>query len=119
MHTSSMRQPGCLGWQHIETGEEGDAAGNLAPQNPSLPLHSWRCIDAPCKSSPGRRRPLRYNLGVSALSQAGGALQVWQLRGRYPNRGYPKIFKDETVGAEARSLFDDGQKMLQARPPAA
>jgi hypothetical protein len=24
--------------------------------------------------------------------------QVWQLRGRYPNRGYPKIFKDETVG---------------------
>ena len=23
---------------------------------------------------------------------------VWQLRGKYPNRGYPKIFKDETVG---------------------
>lgn len=27
--------------------------------------------------------------------------QVWQLRGRYPNRGYPKIFNDATV----RSLF--------------
>ena len=39
--------------------------------------------------------------------------QVWQLRGRYPNRGYPKIFKDETVGAEAKKLFDDAQKMLQ------
>lgn len=23
--------------------------------------------------------------------------QVWQLRGRYPNRGYPKIFNDQTV----------------------
>lgn len=22
----------------------------------------------------------------------------WQLRGKYPNRGYPKIFNDETVG---------------------
>lgn len=24
---------------------------------------------------------------------------VWQLRGKYPNRGYPKIFNDKTVGA--------------------
>ena len=23
---------------------------------------------------------------------------VWQLRGKYPNRGYPKIFNDATVG---------------------
>lgn len=23
---------------------------------------------------------------------------VWQLRGKYPNRGYPKIFQDKTVG---------------------
>lgn len=23
---------------------------------------------------------------------------VWQLRGKYPNRGYPKIFNDESVG---------------------
>ena len=23
---------------------------------------------------------------------------VWQLRGKYPNRGYPKIFNDQTVG---------------------
>uniref|UniRef100_A0A6Q2XT27 Methionine synthase n=1 Tax=Esox lucius TaxID=8010 RepID=A0A6Q2XT27_ESOLU len=27
---------------------------------------------------------------------------VWQLRGKYPNRGYPKIFKDKTVGTEER-----------------
>ena len=23
---------------------------------------------------------------------------VWQLRGKYPNRGYPKIFNDQEVG---------------------
>uniref|UniRef100_A0A3B4ARI0 Methionine synthase n=1 Tax=Periophthalmus magnuspinnatus TaxID=409849 RepID=A0A3B4ARI0_9GOBI len=38
---------------------------------------------------------------------------VWQLRGKYPNRGYPKIFNDKTVGSEARRLFSDAQKMLQ------
>lgn len=25
---------------------------------------------------------------------------VWQLRGKYPNRGYPKIFNDKTVGMD-------------------
>ena len=39
--------------------------------------------------------------------------QVWQLRGRYPNRGYPKIFNDETVGVEAKKLFDEAQSMLK------
>eukprot|EP00611_Tribonema_gayanum_P030293 TRINITY_DN837_c0_g2_i1.p1 TRINITY_DN837_c0_g2~~TRINITY_DN837_c0_g2_i1.p1 ORF type:complete len:1283 (-),score=514.30 TRINITY_DN837_c0_g2_i1:218-4066(-) len=38
--------------------------------------------------------------------------QTWELRGRYPNRGYPKIFNDATVGAEAKKLFDDAQVML-------
>ncbi len=44
-------------------------------------------------------------------------LQVWQLRGRYPNRGYPKIFNDETVGGEAKKLFDEANEMLQVRSP--
>jgi len=39
--------------------------------------------------------------------------QVWQLRGRYPNRGYPKIFNDETVGSEAKKLFDEAMEMLE------
>eukprot|EP00877_Chromochloris_zofingiensis_P009669 jgi/Chrzof1/4956/Cz15g06080.t1 len=39
--------------------------------------------------------------------------QVWQLRGRYPNRGYPKIFNDAAVGAEAKKLFEEAQTMLQ------
>ncbi|XP_071499462.1 methionine synthase-like [Diadema antillarum] len=38
---------------------------------------------------------------------------VWQLRGRYPNRGYPKIFNDKTVGEEAKKVFDDAQDMLK------
>jgi 5-methyltetrahydrofolate--homocysteine methyltransferase len=39
--------------------------------------------------------------------------QVWQLRGRYPNRGYPKIFDDATVGDEAKRLFEEAQAMLK------
>eukprot|EP01133_Synstelium_polycarpum_P015611 gene15611-18549_t len=38
--------------------------------------------------------------------------QTWQLRGKYPNRGYPRIFNDATVGVEAKKLFDDAQAML-------
>ena len=38
---------------------------------------------------------------------------TWQLKGKYPNRGYPKIFNDKDVGAEAKKLFDEAQKMLQ------
>ncbi|KAJ2774496.1 hypothetical protein IWQ57_000800, partial [Coemansia nantahalensis] len=38
---------------------------------------------------------------------------VWQLRGKYPNRGYPKLFNDAAVGAEARRLFDEAQAMLR------
>ncbi|XP_056627811.1 methionine synthase [Triplophysa dalaica] len=37
---------------------------------------------------------------------------VWQLRGKYPNRGYPKIFKDKTVGEEARRVHNDALKLL-------
>lgn len=37
---------------------------------------------------------------------------MWQLRGRYPNRGYPKIFNDATVGPEAKKLFEEAQEML-------
>jgi 5-methyltetrahydrofolate--homocysteine methyltransferase len=39
--------------------------------------------------------------------------QTWELRGRYPNRGYPKIFNDEAVGSEAKKLFDDAQILMK------
>ncbi|KCV71910.1 hypothetical protein H696_01320 [Fonticula alba] len=38
--------------------------------------------------------------------------QVWQLRGKYPNRGYPKIFNDQDVGPDAKRVFNDAQAML-------
>jgi len=38
--------------------------------------------------------------------------QVWQLRGKYPNRGYPKIFNDEAVGEEAKKLHADALKLI-------
>jgi 5-methyltetrahydrofolate--homocysteine methyltransferase len=37
---------------------------------------------------------------------------IYQLRGRFPNRGYPKIFQDSTVGSEAKKLFDDAQATI-------
>ncbi|KAL7540864.1 hypothetical protein ACHAXR_010431, partial [Thalassiosira sp. AJA248-18] len=39
--------------------------------------------------------------------------QTWELRGRYPNRGYPKIFNDEAVGGEAKKLFADAQQLMK------
>ena len=39
--------------------------------------------------------------------------QVWQLRGRYPNRGFPRIFNDATVGSEAKKLYEEAQAMLR------
>ncbi|CAE8691977.1 unnamed protein product, partial [Polarella glacialis] len=38
--------------------------------------------------------------------------QVYQLRGKYPNRDYPAIFKDSRVGEEAQKLFDEAKEML-------
>jgi len=39
--------------------------------------------------------------------------QVWQLRGKFPNRDYPKIFNDEKVGSEAKKLFEEANVMLK------
>ncbi|XP_034964274.2 methionine synthase isoform X1 [Zootoca vivipara] len=38
---------------------------------------------------------------------------VWQLRGKYPNRGFPKIFNDKTVGEEAKKVYNDAQNLLK------
>ena len=38
---------------------------------------------------------------------------VWNLRGTYPTRNYPRIFEDPVVGKEARKTFEDAQKMLE------
>ncbi|KAJ6664657.1 hypothetical protein lerEdw1_006230 [Lerista edwardsae] len=38
---------------------------------------------------------------------------VWQLRGKYPNRGFPKIFNDKAVGEEAKKVYDEAQSLLK------
>ncbi|CAG0914469.1 unnamed protein product [Notodromas monacha] len=38
---------------------------------------------------------------------------VWQLRGKYPNRNFPRVFNDPTVGKEAKRLFEEAQKLLK------
>ncbi|XP_019382693.1 PREDICTED: methionine synthase isoform X1 [Gavialis gangeticus] len=38
---------------------------------------------------------------------------VWQLRGKYPNRGFPKIFNDKVVGEEAKRVYNDAQNLLK------
>ena len=38
---------------------------------------------------------------------------VWQLRGKYPNRNYPRIFDDATVGLEAKKTWDDAMAMVE------
>jgi len=43
----------------------------------------------------------------------GPFFSVWELRGKAPNRGYPKLFNDPTVGPEAKKVFDDAQAMLK------
>ncbi|PIO75881.1 Vitamin B12 dependent methionine synthase, activation domain protein [Teladorsagia circumcincta] len=37
---------------------------------------------------------------------------VWQLRGKYPNRAYPRIFNDDQVGEEAKRVYSDAQNWL-------
>ncbi|PVU92219.1 hypothetical protein BB559_003805 [Furculomyces boomerangus] len=39
--------------------------------------------------------------------------QIFQLRGKYPNRGYPKLFNDPAVGPEAKKLFEDALSMMK------
>uniref|UniRef100_A0A8C0HS13 5-methyltetrahydrofolate-homocysteine methyltransferase n=1 Tax=Buteo japonicus TaxID=224669 RepID=A0A8C0HS13_9AVES len=38
---------------------------------------------------------------------------IWQLRGKYPNRGFPKLFNDKTVGEEAKRVYNDAQNLLK------
>jgi 5-methyltetrahydrofolate--homocysteine methyltransferase len=69
---------------------------------------------APAPNAPLGSRFVEYSLeDVAPLIDWNPFFQTWELRGRYPNRGYPKIFNDETVGSEAQKLFDDAQAMLK------
>ncbi|CDW55434.1 methionine synthase [Trichuris trichiura] len=38
---------------------------------------------------------------------------IWQLRGKYPNRGFPKLFNDPDVGPEAKLVYADARNLLE------
>ncbi|VDO96350.1 unnamed protein product [Soboliphyme baturini] len=38
---------------------------------------------------------------------------VWQLRGLYPNRTFPKLFNDPTVGKQAKQVYKEAQSYLR------
>merc|ERR1719197_2030940 len=42
----------------------------------------------------------------------GPFFSLYNLRGKYPNKGYPKIFNDETCGAMAKQMFDEANEMM-------
>jgi 5-methyltetrahydrofolate--homocysteine methyltransferase len=37
---------------------------------------------------------------------------LYNLRGKYPNKGYPNIFKDESCGEMARQMYDEANEMM-------
>ena len=42
----------------------------------------------------------------------GPFFSLWQLRGKYPNKGYPKIFNDPNVGEEAKKIFKEANDFI-------
>ena len=90
-HLCSASNEGCL-LRYIII----EATGGITPRTPrsTRTTTSRRCCPSPTSTG---ERPF---------------FQVWQLRGKYPNRGYPKIFNDETVGEEAKKLHDDAAKLI-------
>merc|ERR1719247_1675254 len=73
----------------------------------------WKTANVPKPKLIGTKAFLNYDLKeLLPYIDWNPFFQVWQLRGKYPNRGYPKIFQDETVGEEAKKLHNDALKLL-------
>jgi 5-methyltetrahydrofolate--homocysteine methyltransferase len=73
----------------------------------------WKTANVPKPKLIGTKAFLNYDLKeLLPYIDWNPFFQVWQLRGKYPNRGYPKIFQDETVGEEAKKLHDDALRMI-------
>merc|ERR1719506_133698 len=42
----------------------------------------------------------------------GPFFSLYNLRGKYPNKGYPNIFKDQTCGPMAKQMYDEANVMM-------
>merc|ERR1719201_934238 len=73
----------------------------------------WKSVDIPKPKLLGLKVFQDYDLKeLLPYIDWNPFFQVWQLRGKYPNRGYPKIFDDESVGEEAKKLHGDALKLI-------
>lgn len=65
-----------------------------------LSVFSWICIHAAVPPQFfGTRVFERYDLNrLVDFIDWKPFFDVWQLRGKYPNRSYPRIFNDKTIG---------------------
>jgi 5-methyltetrahydrofolate--homocysteine methyltransferase len=74
----------------------------------------WQSLSITKPSFLGNRTFKNYPLEklVSRIDW-GPFFAVWELRGKPPNRGYPRIFNCQDVGPEAKRVFNDAQEMMK------
>merc|ERR1719247_3588154 len=73
----------------------------------------WKAVSIPTPKLLGTKTYVDYDLKeLLPYIDWNPFFQVWQLRGKYPNRGYPKIFDDESVGEEAKKLHNDALALI-------
>jgi 5-methyltetrahydrofolate--homocysteine methyltransferase len=78
----------------------------LAKARSKKPRVDWRAVQIKKPSFLGTRVFADFNLSlVLPYIDWDPFFSTWQIRGKYPNRTYPKIFNDKTVGEEAKKLF--------------
>jgi 5-methyltetrahydrofolate--homocysteine methyltransferase len=55
----------------------------------------------------------KYNLSeIRKYIDWGPFFSLYNLRGKYPNKGYPNIFKDKTCGEMARQMYEEANEMM-------
>lgn len=87
---------------------------SLAKARSKKLVTDWRNVQITRPSFLGTRVFNNFNLNeVLPYIDWDPFFSTWQIRGKYPNRTYPKIFNDKTVGEEAKKLFDNAQAMLR------
>eukprot|EP00026_Physarum_polycephalum_P000861 Phypoly_transcript_00862.p1 GENE.Phypoly_transcript_00862~~Phypoly_transcript_00862.p1 ORF type:complete len:1261 (+),score=203.53 Phypoly_transcript_00862:42-3785(+) len=78
------------------------------------PKIDWQKLSITKPSYLGNRTFKNYPLEkLVARIDWGPFFSVWELRGKPPNRGYPRIFNCPDVGPEAKKVFTDAQEMLK------
>merc|ERR1719506_1526069 len=64
------------------------------------------------KASPPPVPTTTGNIALRKYVHWGPFFVVYNLRGKYPNKGYPNIFKDETCGQMAKDVYDEANAMM-------